>query len=47
VSADGRTGDGAGILLISHDFFKKYVTLKFRNENMLLEWFFYQKRKPS
>jgi glutamate synthase (ferredoxin) len=29
VSADGRTGDGAGILFdIPHDFLKKYVILK-------------------
>jgi glutamate synthase (ferredoxin) len=35
VSADGRTGDGAGILLIFlMIFFKKYVILLFQNERV-------------
>jgi glutamate synthase (ferredoxin) len=37
VSADGRTGDGAGILFdIPHDFFlKKYVILISQKQNMV------------
>jgi glutamate synthase domain-containing protein 1 len=46
VSADGRTGDGAGILLIFLMILKKYVILLFQNERVCREWF-YQKRKPS
>jgi glutamate synthase (ferredoxin) len=39
VSADG-TGDGAGILLIFHTFFKKCVTLIFTNKGIRCrEWF--------
>jgi hypothetical protein len=48
VSADGRTGDGAGILLIFlMIFFKKYVILLFQNERVCWEWFFYQKKNQA
>jgi glutamate synthase (ferredoxin) len=47
VSADGRTGDGAGILLIFlMIFFKKYVTLLFQNEEYAVGMVF-AKEKPS
>jgi glutamate synthase (ferredoxin) len=48
VSADGRTGDGAGILLIFlMIFLKKYVILLFQNERVCSGNGFSQKEKPS
>jgi glutamate synthase (ferredoxin) len=45
VSADGRTGDGAGILLIFlMIFFKKKCDLLFQNERVCSRNFFYQKK---
>ena len=49
VSADGKTGDGAGILIeIPHKFFQKRVISNFLNkENTQWEWYFYQKESTS
>ena len=49
VSADGKTGDGAGILIeIPHDFLKKNVPSNFLNHiNMQSVWFSYQKKKTN
>jgi glutamate synthase domain-containing protein 1 len=45
--SDGRTGDGAGILLIFlMIFLKKYVIL-FQNERYAVGMVFYKKKKPS
>ena len=43
VSSDGRTGDGAGILIeIPHDFFIKECDFTILTQtNMQLVWFFY------
>jgi glutamate synthase domain-containing protein 1 len=48
VSADGRTGDGAGILFDIPDFFfKKYVILLFQKRAICRRNGFHQKKKPS
>jgi glutamate synthase (ferredoxin) len=48
VSADGRTGDGAGILFdIPHDFFKKVCDLLFQNERVCSGNGFFTKRKTK
>jgi hypothetical protein len=48
VSADGRTGDGAGILLIFlMIFLKKNVILLFQNERVCSENGFLPKRKTK
>ena len=49
VSSDGKTGDGAGILIdIPHEFFAKNTTLACLNQrNMLLVWCFCHKMKIS
>ena len=42
VSSDGRTGDGAGILIeIPHEFFVKQCDFILPQMNMPLVWFFY------
>jgi hypothetical protein len=48
VSADGRTGDGAGILLIFlMIFLKKYVILLFQNKRVCSGNGFHQKEKTK
>ena len=48
VSSDGRTGDGAGILIEIPDIFlKKSANLIFPNlKSMQLEWYFFPQKKP-
>lgn len=43
VSSDGRTGDGAGILIeIPHDFLKNNVISTYQKQtNMQLAWYFF------
>ncbi len=45
VSADGKTGDGAGLLIdIPHDYFKRVCDFPFQiKENTQLEWYFFLK----
>ena len=49
VSSDGRTGDGAGILIEIPDIFlKKNANLIFPNlKSMQLEWYFFPPKKTN